>query len=383
MIIRVLVTVLLLSSIAMEASTLNEAFKNAKIDGYIRGSYQSHDIKGDKTYNDDAIGGKLHIETGEVYTISGGASFYTSNSIYYNDNRGLVPFRGENKKSYTILGEAYIKSEFGNSLIKIGRQEIDTPFAQIDDIGVVPNTFESAIFINKDILDTTIFLAQIQKMAGVDADIVDRFTNINENRGMQSFGVTYEGIKDLSLSGWYYNLDKAEISSISYLEANYENSSNIFSYGFGVQYAKENYREDKDSNIYGVNISGGINSIGLSLSSAYTKVNGNEASSGFGGGPFFSNSEYLIIDNAGANGRAFWYGLEYECSNIGVNGLNIGLGKVTLTTKDNKNATEIDFIASYKIDDNIEMHLIASNLDGDSVGEYNAKHIRIFANYNF
>ncbi len=382
--IKMSLITLLFSSVALEASSLEEAFKNAKVDGYIRGAYQSHNIKDNKTYTDGAIGGKLHIETAPISNINAGASFYTSNRVNSSDNRGLVPFRGEDKSSYSILGEAYLKGELGNnSLLKIGRQEIDTPFAQTDDIGVVPNTFEGAVFTNRDIEDTTIFLAQIQKMAGVDAETVDSFTKINKNRGMQSLGVVYKGFKDLSISGWYYNLDRAEISSISYLEAIYENSYNNLSYGFGVQYANEIYKEDKNSNIYGVTLSGGVDSIGLTLSSAYTKVNGNRANSGFGGGPFFSNSEYLIIDNAGANGEAFWCGLEYDATHIGFDGLNIGLGEVILTTKDNKQATETDLVASYDIDKNIEVHLIASNLDGDSVNEDNAKHIRVFANYNF
>jgi len=43
--------------------------------------------------------------------------------MFNDDNHGLVPLRGESHKSYAILGEAYLKSEFGKSMLKVGRQE--------------------------------------------------------------------------------------------------------------------------------------------------------------------------------------------------------------------------------------------------------------------
>jgi hypothetical protein len=371
------------NSLSLQAGTLEAAFKNAKVDGYLRGGYQYHNLKNDQIHIDDAIGGKLHIETAAISGISGGVSFYSSNSINHDDNSGLVPFRGADDKSYSILGEAYLKANFGNTMIKIGRQEIETPFAQLDDIGMIPNTFEAAILVNKDIKDTTIFLGQIQKMAGVDAEVVDQFTNINDNNNMQAIGINYEGIKDISLSGWYYRLKDAEIDNIAYLEASYEGSSNGFGYGLDVQYAKQTYNIGKTANIFGAAVSATLEKIGLTLATAYTKVKGNAATSGFGGGPFFTNSEYLIIDNAGVDAKATWYGAEWNADLIGVKGLSFGLGKLTLETETGKKSTEIDLVASYEIDDNIEINMIYSDIDSSNVGEDNVKHLRIFANYHF
>ena len=354
-----------------------------KVDGYIRGTYQNHDVKDDKVYKDDAIGGKLHVETDAFYGVSLGASLYSSNALFNDDNKGLVPLRGESHKSYTILGEAYMQLDFGKSMLKIGRQEIDTPFAQVDDIGMIPNTFESAIFENRDIDDTTIFLGQIQRMAGVDAEVVDKFTKVNGSKGMQVLGVNYEGIKDLALGAWYYNLKDGEIDSIAYMEANYEKELGAMSYGVGLQYAKESYLNDADAHVYSGTLSATANEIGLTLATAYSKAKDNSATSGFGGGPFFSNSEYLILDNAGKDGTALWYGAEYDASNVGIDGLTVGLGHVTLTNEANKEATQTDLVLSYEMNDAFEIHAIASNLKGHNVGEDDAKHLRVFANYNF
>jgi hypothetical protein len=374
---------LVISAIGVESGNLAEVFESAKVDGYLRGTYQSHNVKDGKTYEDDALGGKLHIETGAVSGVSAGASFYTSNAVFNNDNKGLVPLRGESYKSYSILGEAYLKAEFGKSMLTVGRQEIETPFAQVDDIGMVPNTFEAAVFESKEIQDISIFLGQVQKMAGVDAPSVDNFKKINGSKNVQVLGLTYEGMSDLTLAGWYYNLRDGEVNKITYLEVDYEKELGEITYGVGLQYANQGYSVGETAKVYGGTFSATINKLGLTVATAYTEVHDNAATSGFGGGPFFSNSEYLILDNAGKDGKATWFGAEYDASHVGLKGLVLGLGHVTLENESSKKARELDLTLSYEVNEATEIHLIASNLKGANVGEDDAKHLRVFANYNF
>ncbi len=377
------ITILMIMTIVINANTITNSFQNATVDGYVRAGYEIHNLKDNDTFNHGALGGKLHIETAPISSISMGASFYTSNSFDSADNQGLVPFRGEVAHSYTILGEAYLKTVLGKTTLKLGRQEIETPFAQVDDIGMVPNTFEAYVLENKDIPDTTLFVGQIQKMAGVDAEVVDQFTRVNGTNNMQVLGVTYEGIKHFNLNAWYYRLKDAQIDSIAYLEASYEGSFNGMGYGLGVQYAKQTYLEEKDASVYGVNASINHEATGLTVGAAYNKADGNAVTSGFGGGPFFSNSEYLIIDNAGSNGSQTWFGVEWDANSIGIDGLTLGLSKAILKNENSQKATETDLDISYQINKQIEMHMICSDLDGKNVGEDTAKHLRVFANYHF
>jgi len=351
--------------------------------GYVRVAYENHNVENDKTYIDGALGLKLQTESTSYYGISFGSTFYVSKSLGASDNRGLVPFRGEVVNSYTILGEAYIKGVFGNTVVKFGRQEIETPFAQADDIGIVPNTFEAYILENKDIPSTTLFLGQIQKMAGVDAEVVDSFTRINNDNNIQVVGLTYEGIANLGLSAWFYHLKDAEIDNINYIEANYEDQIDTIGYAIGLQYSKQTYATQDNASIYGINISISHENTGITLGSAYNKVVGNTATSGFGGGPFFSNSEYLIIDNVGKAGSQILFGLELDASVLGIAGLSMGLSKVSLENNIGKVSTEVDFVTNYSISENLEMHLIYSDLDGTNVGEDHAKHMRAFVNYSF
>jgi hypothetical protein len=369
----------LLSTVGAEAI----GNKSTVIDGYLRGTYQIHNIKNDKVYKDDAIGGKIHFETASTDGVSLGASLYSSASVLHNDNGGLILLRGETHKSYSILGEAYLKSEFGKSVLTIGRQEIETPFAQLDDVGMIPNTFEAVTLVNNDMKDTTLFLGYIKKMSGVDAEVIDEFTRINGSENMQVFGFTYEGLINSVLSGWYYKLDGAEVDKVTYFEALYEKEFGSYSYGWGLQYSKQGHNRRESSTVLGGMLNFGVKNMGLTFTTAYNETKDGSAFSGFGGGPFFSNSEYLILDNAGENGKSKWMGLAFDASVLGVNGLNLGLGKITLETESKKEATEVDFVASYEFNKDIELHMVYSDLKGVNVGEDDAKHLRVYANYNF
>jgi len=291
----------------------------------------------------------------------------------------LVPFRGEVANSYAIVGEAYIQGIWGNTLVKVGRQEIDTPFAQVDDIGMVPNTFEAYVLQNRDLTDTTLFLAQIQKMAGVDAEVVDSFSPVNAHNNVQVIGATYEGLENLTLLAWYYRMKDAEVDSIAYIEANYETKN----YNIGLQVAKQGYTTGKDATVFGITAGTEYAPLALSFSASYNKARDNAAFSGFGGGPFFANSEYLIPDNAGVDGEQSNIGIAWDATTIGIENLNISLNHALLKNQTKQKATETDLVLGYTLGKHFETHLIASNIKGKNVGEDDAMHMRVFLNYNF
>jgi len=364
------------------ADSLDSAFKNAKVDGYIRAGYQYHDISGDKSYKSDSIGGKLHIKTAPISGITAGASFYTTNKISNNDGEG-VSFFNSNNKSYSILGEAYLEGVFGNTTIKLGRQELDTPFADTDDIGMIPNTFEAGVLVNKDIKDTTLILAQVQKWAGVDTDKPEEFQKIYNDDSVQTFGAIYDGIEGLSLSGWFFNLkakNSDDLDSISYLEATYGSSLNSVSYEVGLQYANQSHKNTKNSKIYGVTLSIDLQDSGLTFSGAYNKVQDNLASNGFGGGPFFTSMEHLTIDGMGDDAKATTYGIEWDASAV-VSGLSFGYNTFEVKSH-SKKATEDDFTISYNIKQNLNLTAIYSDID-DKINSEKFKNTRVFVNYSF
>lgn len=364
-----------------EAPQETEKFSFIKtVEGYLRAGYQNTDITGDSDYTDTALGGKLHIETAPWNGISAGASFYTTNVVGNDEGEG-VPFFDANNDSYSILGEAYMKGQWGNTTIKAGRQEIDTPFADTDDIGMVPNTFEAAVLVNSDIKDTTIVLAHIEKWAGVDVENDPaEFERLNGDDGVQALGITYEGSEGLMLSGWYYHGNN--LVDISYAEAGYETNLDGITLGLGGQYAQQDWESDTATEIMGASLSLGVDAAGLTFGAAYNKADENGADNGFGGGPFFTSAEHLTLAEAGADGEAVMYSAEWDAGAAGLEGLTLGVGHLTLEDSTGAEATELDLTASYAFNDALGIDVIYSDIDDEINGD-ELTNLRIFVNYTF
>jgi len=363
---------LVIMSINIYGDTLGDAFSNAQYDGNVRLGYQSHEVDND-TDTEVALGLKLHFETAPYYGVQAGATLFTSQGNGKEGYEG-VPFFDENNENYAILGEAYLKGTFSHTTLILGRQSFDTPFADSDDIGMVPNTFEALTLVNQSLKDTTIFLSQVQRWSGVDSEIPSTFTDINGNDGMQILGVTYAGVDKMSLDGWFYNL-KDEVK-MTYLEANYEDETDRFTYVAALQYAFQDYDSGESSTVYGGAVSLGIKKVGLTTTIAYNTVDGIAADNFFGGGPFFTNAEHNTLREAGPDGNIILYTVEWDASVIGAEGLNF-IVNIDMHQDDSR---EYDIGMEYAYSDTVNFSAVFSDVKKD---EDAFKNLRIFANYSF
>ena len=356
--------------VQVETAPSNNFLKT--INGYVRLGYQR-----DNNDNADlALGGKLHIQTNNWYGLSAGASFYTTNHLGKHDG-ATIPFFDANNDSYSLLGEAYVQGQWGKTTLKVGRQEIDTPFADTDDIGMVPNTFEAAVFTNTDIADTTIVLMQVQKMSGVDSENAGEFNKLNESDGVQILGLSYEGIAHTTLTGWFYNVSGE--GQISYFDASYEDETDAYTYGAIAQYVIQNYDKGEDSTIYGVAASFGVKHLGLTSTLAYNKTEGRAAENFFGGGPFLTNAEHNTLKEAGMDGNTLLLTLEWDATSAGLDGLNFVLN-IDGHHGEKKNAHEYDLGVEYTLNDHTQFSAIYSDVDDN---EDSFKNLRLFVNYTF
>jgi len=354
-----------------------------KTDGYIRFGYQNHKIDGDKSYKQDSIGGKLSISSVDFKAngIGGKFSFYTTNRLNNHDNEG-VNFFDKNSESYSILGEAYLFGRYQNTTLSLGRQELDTPFADTDDVGMIPNTFEAAVLANTDLPDTTLLLAGVRRWSGVDTDTPSSFQKMQNDDPVKMAGVIYEGIKGLGLSAYYYDIDDktaGDIDSISYLEAIYSGKYNSVSYELGLQNANQKFKGESSAKVVGYSLGVNFDKIGLGFNYAYNKSKDHSATNGFGGGPFFTSSEHLTLADAGSDGKASIISVNWDASLVGLNNLTLGAGYLTLKDKNNKKSTESDFTASYELGDNLSLDVIYSKIKNDN----SFNNTRVFVNYTF
>jgi hypothetical protein len=307
-----------------------------------------------------AIGGKLGYITPTWHGLSAAATFYTTGELFDDENGD---FFSSEHSSYSLLGEAYLQGRYGDTQLQLGRFELDTPHADTDDVRMVPNTFQGLLLSNTDLSGTTLYLAHLDQWAGVDAEIPERFQEMNGDNGVTAVGALYEGGEWLALQGWYYH--GSDYAKLFYLEAMFE----IDRLGFGVQVGSQTDDTDDsagpDGDVWGLTADYTI--AGLTLSVAYNEVSGT-VTNGFGGGPYFTSADDHTIDGT-EDQKAAAVGFEYS----GIESLTVGLLHVDF----DQGANETDYYALYDFDEHLGFELIYTDMHQD--GEF----VRLMANYGF
>jgi len=341
-----------LSSISFAQTPISEAIEGIEHSGEIRlGAIRTKDDE-DKKATTVSLGGKLSIETKPISGVSLVGTFFTTNHLFGKDDE--ISFLSSTGDDYSIVGESYLKMKLGKSTIKAGRQIIDTPFADSDDIAMIPNSFEGYSLVNKDLESSTVVLALLDKWSGVDAPVPEKFTSLDSS-GDAVFlaGLIYKGVADTTIEAWHYKLDDADFN---YGELLYDKDS----FKMGLQYTDQ----DNDNSAYGLLVGGNFGS--LSLEFDYNKVDG-VVSNGFGGGPFFtSNEDHTIADVKDQEAKT--YRAEYKLDR-----LTLGVSHADFDKCEN----ETDYLASFEVNENHTLDLIYSDMYDDG------NMVRFFANYKF
>ena len=342
---KVTLSLILFNMIILEAGTLTE--------GQIRFGVVKIENDTKEKSSTVALGGSLGVKTTPINGISLGATFYTTNALFGKNTEGM--FLDSNSESYSIVGEAYIEANLDKTSIKIGRQLIDTPYADSDDIGMIPNTFEGVTLINQNIEDTTVILASLNKWSGIDSNTPQKFNKLQASGdAVMMASVIYEGVENSTLQAWHYKLDNA---NFNYFEAGYETEQ----FSVAGQYTTQ----DNDNSAFG--LQAGVNIGDLTLRTAYNKVSGT-VSNGFGAGPFFTSAEDHTIEIDELDQEGILVSAEYS------------IDKLTLAlihAHFDKGENDTDYIASYTVNDKYSLDLIYSDMYDDGTM------VRFFANYNF
>ncbi len=343
-------------------------------DGGIRLGVQYHDSL--KSSRDVAIGGYLHSE-GELYEgISLGGTFHTTQAFFGQHDAEGIPFFSSQARGYSILSEAYMKGEWGNTSAIFGRQILDTPFLDSDDIGMIPNSFEAYMLMNQDIKNSTILYSYVRAMSGVDSERAEKFDAINGGSGLHILGLSYED-EALSFSAWYYLLP--HLASYSYLEVGYEMGYERFSYAFLAQAVLQEFVEAEDTKTLGFSASVSDERSALRATFAYNKSYGGVADNGFGGGPFFTSSENMTLADHSVHGEVFYAGVAWEASEA----LTLSLAKASLKDAKRHDGYEVDVVANYVASDTLSFDAIYSKIDNTDISGDKFDNVRVFANYTF
>ena len=310
-------------------------FEKGKVSGEIRSVYADYNQKevgAIDTYA-TALGGMLKYELAAFAGFNAGFALTTSQDVRVatgdkkkeEHNSELSSIAG----NYTELSEAYLNYKNGGLNVRLGRQILDTPLADSDDIRMIPNTFEA--YVTTYDTDTfSVTAGNIQSWQGADAGLgYDDLGNKLESNwvdtgddGMWLGGLSYSD--GLEFSAWYYDVSElANATKAIYVDLGYMYELNEkVSIHVSGQYLQESESDKSgvEADIYGASAELALGGLGLNF--AYNKsdkVEGKRSFSAYGGGAMYTSMDTMIIDEIAddRDAEAMLLGLTYE-----VNGWN-------------------------------------------------------------
>jgi len=402
-----------------QASSFTKAFSEGALSGQLRLAYINQDnhrgdptavngsFSADKTTSATSVGGQFKYETAKFYHVSLAASFFVShkvNSLNGNDDKGELnyDFYGTQADSITYLGEAYINYASGHFDIRLGRQKLDTPLNDRDDIRMLPNTFEAVMAGYGGVKNFVFVAGYVSKMAGYDSGgDISKFKEIPGETAMGEIGegvviagIQNESFENIELQAWYYGFDK--LADVIYTDAVYARE---YESGLSIEAALQygNYTERSsstvDGKIYGALLSLGYS--GLTLGGALNSVhtdNGKITILGFGGGPYFTSMEEMTIDSIN-DAEAYVVSVEYDFSEVILDGLSLFYAYGDFDGNDGAHPAssdmkydEQDIVLLYALADNLELeasYVMVNDKANSTVDDTSYDRFLFRASYNF
>ena len=135
-------------------NSVKSMFGNAKVSGQIKSIYASYDYKSTNDTYATAIGAILKYELAEFNGFNLATAIYTSHDIALatGNKEARNPELSSSKGNYTEIAEAYVNYKYKGLNIRLGRQELNTPLADSDEISMNKNSFDTCIHNWFDVL---------------------------------------------------------------------------------------------------------------------------------------------------------------------------------------------------------------------------------------
>lgn len=375
--------------------------------GQLRAGYITFSDTLQKNKDAYAVGGHYHFTTKSWKGIQANLALYTilNLDIMQNQNYSNSGFFNAGGNSYILFLKAFLDGDWDKTKIRVGRQILNTPHLDSDDIRMMPNSFEAYTITDNHIKDIVFTAGFVTKMAGQGNGLdTSRFLKIEKVLGLQnknSNGIfyasaTYTGVEDFSLMSWYYNYHN--IANIIYFESSYQyNVLRNVSLALAIQYNQSDnsgsaFLGKQNSRTYGISAEANFKDIGLTVLSAYTQDNGNGATGlSLGGGPFFTSMEIQTLDILGGAGNAWMIGAGHTIDYAGFKGITIGLAYAVFKAKETSlyASSEINAVLEYNWNKELSFMAVYASIDYHEGKDANNnpfndyQQFRLIAKYNF
>jgi len=370
------------------AETLNSAIQNATTSGVFRFGYIAvdPDVAGSTDTYASAVGGQIKLETASWNRLQFAIAPYFVEKISAlsgDEEQGELngDFFDQNGDSYAYLGEAYINYTWSNGSIRWGRQQIDTPFINTDNIRMLPHTYE-AVWLKYNPLNNLFLEGGIAtKWAGfASGGDPGKFKRIIDDNVI-ALGATYQMKDHHTFQGWYYDFD--HVYSQFYTDAIYNNGK----FEGGLQYSV--YSEESNSGTDGTawGLMAAYDFGVVKVGAAYNKTSndpGKSVSVGLCGcGSFFTSLDEINIAGK-TDASAYLLSLEYRASESLVLGILSGhYDDANLATTD---IHERNFVLTYAMNSTIDAEYVYADVENRAMPadpDTNFSRHLFRVNYNF
>ena len=274
--------------------TFGEALKNGTFTAKLRTFYFDRTFDEDNTGNPDAqaltFGGIIKYESAAYYGFKFGLAHYSSTrlgNIFTREEGKGTSILGRSGENLAFLGEVYLQYDIGNTMLKVGRQQLSTPLIQNHDLRILPSVYEAAIVRNKDIPGTMIELGYVDRYTG----FTSKDNGFNEKRtgkdGLAYLSFTNKSITNLSVRGQYVKAltDGASRETYTYLDAKYNIPMGTKTY-VKAQYGGNTYLSEEDSTLFGAKVG---TTVGMfDIAAVYDKISGYRFQA-FESGPMYTD----------------------------------------------------------------------------------------------
>ncbi len=169
------------------------------------------------------------------------------------------------------VSEAWLAGTLGNTTIKVGRQELDTPLAFSEKWNIAENTFDAAVILNNDLPETTLVAAWVGRGNGSAGQVVygiengtdpfDTYAKELGGEGAYAVAAVTKLIPYTTAQVWYYNV--VQVAQAWWLQGDINLDEVAPGLTAGIQYANI----DPDA-------SGADTSSAIALKLGYTVENG-------------------------------------------------------------------------------------------------------------
>lgn len=344
------------------ANDFSSAIKNGSINGNIKAYYNTRNFETKTNETAFSLGGALRAETGPWGPVKTGVGFYTAQDLGTN-NSNPEKVNKRLGSDLEVLGEAYVNVSMADTSLTLGRQKINTPFANPGDAFIIPFTFEAVSLKNNSVANLTLEANLIQTIKNRNSDdFVDvgkfsttRYGVMETNTsGTLVLGAAYE-VGSSKLQAWYY--DYADLFNTIYLQANHNFAAigdiKPFIAGqFGSQRDSGDELLGKvDSTLYGIQGGGVFGKAKLTLAFNSVADESDAFRNGaflapytFSTSPLFTNNMVETVENVDS-GDAAKITLNYNFSKVK---LKLSYAKFDFDTAADREAT--DFDVTYSLD---------------------------------